>query len=175
MTTTTTSLPLPTDPYARTPQRHRVPRAALPVLQACLATVERSARRAAVPVVRAAIAVLMLWFGIPKVVPGGSPAEDLVVRTLDALTAGVVTGDVARLSVAVLEVTLGVALLLGRCMPLVLLVLLGHMAGTFTPLVLFPVETWRSVGVGTLEGQYVIKNVVVLASIVVLAGWGMRR
>lgn len=123
---------------------------------------------------RIAVAALMLWFGIPKTVPGGSPAEGLVERTVSALSGGLVAGDPARLGIAVLEVGLGVALLVGRCMPVVLLVLLGHMAGTATPLLLFPEETWRSPGVGSLEGQYVLKNVVIVAGIVVMAG-GMRR
>lgn len=136
--------------------------------------VESTARRAAVPTVRIAMAVVFLWFGLPKAVPGASPAEGLAVRTVGALTGGLLHGDGARLLVAGLEIALGLALLLGRCMPLVLLVLLGHLCGTTAPLVLFPEETWRSPGVGTLEGQYIIKNVVLVAGIVVLAGWGMR-
>ena len=130
-----------------------------------------AAAAAATPlVVRGALAVVMLWFGLPKLVAGGSPAEDLVLRTLDALTAGLVTGDAARLLVGALEIGLGIALLVGRAMPLVLLVLLGHLAGTTAPLVLFPSETWYHPGVGTLEGQYILKNVVLVACAVVLAG-----
>jgi len=153
-----------------------------PAVEALLARRDRalratSARAASVtaPVVRTALAVVMLWFGLPKLVPGGSPAEDLVVRTLDALSGGLVTGDAARLLVGGLEVALGAALLVGRALPVVLLLLLGHMAGTFAPLVLFPDETWLHPGVGTLEGQYILKNVVILACVVVLAGQDPAR
>lgn len=139
-----------------------------------LERIEELAGRAAAPAVRTAIAVLMLWFGVPKLFPGGSPAESLVVRTLGTLSGGLVAGDVARVGVAVFEIGLGVALLVNRCMPVVLSALLVHMAGTAAPLLLFPDETWRSAGIGTLEGQYILKNAVVVAGVVVLAG-SMRR
>lgn len=133
------------------------------------------ARRIAPALVRYALATLMLWFGVPKLFPGGSPAEDLAVRTVEALTGGLLDGTAARLAIGGLEIVVGVLLVLGRAMPFVLLLVLGHMAGTFTPLVLFPAETWHTTGVGTLEGQYIIKNIVIIAGVVVLAGWGMNR
>jgi uncharacterized membrane protein YphA (DoxX/SURF4 family) len=142
---------------------------------ALLDTVEGVAARAGAPALRVALGIIMLWFGLPKTVPGGSPAEDLAVATVDRLTAGVVTGDTARLAVAGLEIAIGIALLVGRWMPLVLLVVLGHMAGTAAPLVLFPEVAWRSTGVGTLEGQYILKNLLIVAGVVVLAGAGLRR
>ena len=142
---------------------------------ALLDTVEGAAARAGAPALRIALAVVMLWFGLPKTVPGGSPAEALAVATVDRLSAGIVTGDTARLAVAGLEITIGIALLVGRWMPVVLLVVLGHMVGTAAPLVLFPDLTWRSTGVGTLEGQYILKNLVIVAGVVVLAGAGLRR
>jgi uncharacterized membrane protein YkgB len=140
-----------------------------------LDTVEGVAARAGAPALRVALGVVMLWFGLPKTVPGGSPAEDLAVATVDRLTAGVVTGDTARLAVAGLEIAIGIALLVGRWMPVVLLVVLGHMVGTAAPLVLFPDLAWRSTGVGTLEGQYILKNLLIVAGVVVLAGAGLRR
>jgi uncharacterized membrane protein YkgB len=142
---------------------------------ALLDTVEGVAARAGAPALRVALGIIMLWFGLPKTVPGGSPAEDLAVATVDRLTAGVVTGDTARLAVAGLEIAIGIALLVGRWMPLVLLVVLGHMVGTAAPLVLFPEVAWRSTGVGTLEGQYILKNLLIVAGVVVLAGAGLRR
>jgi hypothetical protein len=50
------------------------------------------------------------------------------------------------------------------------LLLLGvQMMGTFTPLVLYPGETWKVIGlVPTLEGQYIIKNVVLIAAAIVI-------
>jgi len=166
MTTTTA-------PDALTVLPHSVPHQG--PIDTALARVECVARRVAVPFVRLALALLMLWFGIPKLIPGGSPAEDIAVRTAETLSSGTLAGPLARLAVGGFEIVIGVALVIGRAMPLVLVLVLVHMAGTVTPLVLFPSETWHSPGVGTLEGQYIIKNVVIVAGVVVLAGWGMRR
>lgn len=136
---------------------------------------ERLAQRIAAPVTRFAIAALMLWFGLPKLLPAVSPAESLAVRTAEALTGGLVTGEAARLGIAGLEISLGVALVVGRAMPLVLLGLSTHVLGTSTPLVLFPDETWRSPMVATLEGQYIIKNVLIIAGMTTLVATDLRR
>jgi putative oxidoreductase len=169
MTTFTTTRPIR---VASTP----MPAAATSTIAGrALDFVEAAARRVAASTVRLALAVIMLWFGVPKLIPGASPAEDIAVDTVAALTGGLIAGDLARLMVGGLEVVIGTALVVGRAMPLVLLVILGHMAGTFAPLVLFPDLTWHGPGVGTLEGQYILKNVVILACVVVLAAYGMRR
>jgi uncharacterized membrane protein YphA (DoxX/SURF4 family) len=140
-----------------------------------LDAVERVARRCAAPLLRFALATLMLWFGIPKLFDGVSPAQDLAVRTVSALSGGLVEGDAARFAIAGFEIALGLALLVGQWMPLVLLAVLGHIVGTSTPLLLFPTETWGSPMVGTMEGQYIIKNLLILSGVVTLAALGMRR
>lgn len=145
------------------------------LLDSFLEKIAAIARRAAAPAVRFSLAVIMLWFGIPKLLPGGSPAEDIAIDTVEVLTLGIIHGDIARLMVGGIEVVLGIALIVGRVMPLVILALLGHMAATFTPLVLFPAATWHGPLVGTLEGQYILKNLIIIAGIVVLTGYGMRR
>ena len=64
---------------------------------------------------------------------------------------------------------IGLGLLLGRWMRLTLLLLFVQMLGTITPLILFPAETWiRFPLVPTLEGQYIIKNVVLVTAAIVL-------
>jgi hypothetical protein len=51
----------------------------------------------------------------------------------------------------------------------VLLLLFVQMLGTLTPLFLFPVETFATFPfVPTLEGQYIIKNVVIVSAAIVL-------
>jgi hypothetical protein len=51
----------------------------------------------------------------------------------------------------------------------VLLLLFMQMLGTITPLFLFPDETWIQFPIApTLEGQYIIKNVVLVAAAIVL-------
>ena len=64
---------------------------------------------------------------------------------------------------------IGIGLFLGRWMRAVLLLLFVQMLGTITPLFLFPAETSTIFPIApTLEGQYIIKNVVIVASAIVL-------
>lgn len=128
----------------------------------------RVAVRCAPTIVRFAIAAIMLWFSVPKLFPGVSPAQDLAERTIATLTGGLIHGDTARISIAVLEIAIGLGFIIGKAIPLVVLVSLGHLLGTATPLVLFPAETWAAPGVGTLEGQYILKNLVLVAALIAL-------
>ena len=118
---------------------------------------------------RVALGVVFLWFGALKLIPGLSPAEDLVGRTVEALTFGIVPASVAVPVLALWEVAIGVGLLVGRWMRVTLLLLFVQMAGTVTPLFLLPSETFvRFPLVPTLEGQYIIKNIVLVAAAIVL-------
>jgi uncharacterized membrane protein YkgB len=120
-------------------------------------------------VLRIALAVVFLWFGGLKLIPGLSPAEDLAGRTIETLTFGVVPAAVALPILALWEVAIGVGLLAGRWMRATLLLLFVQMLGTITPLLLFPTETWTRFPIApTLEGQYIIKNVVLVAAAIVL-------
>ncbi|HEY3165164.1 MAG TPA: hypothetical protein VGJ71_12435, partial [Candidatus Limnocylindrales bacterium] len=113
--------------------------------------------------------IVFLWFGALKLFPGASPAEQLAGRTIETLTGGFVPASVALPVLAIWEVVIGVGLLVGRWMRLTLLLLVVQMAGTVTPLFLFPAETWvQAPLMPTLEGQYIIKNIVLVAAALVL-------
>jgi len=118
---------------------------------------------------RIALGVVFLWFGALKFFPGLSPAQDLAARTIETLTLGIVPASISVPVLAAWEVAIGVGLLLGRWMRVVLLLLFAQMLGTITPLFLFPAETWIVFPISpTLEGQYIIKNLVLVASAIVL-------
>jgi CRP-like cAMP-binding protein len=52
-----------------------------------------------------------------------------------------------------------------------LLLLFLHMPGTFLPIVLLPEEVFRTFPFGlTLEGQYIVKNLVLIAAAIVIGG-----
>jgi uncharacterized membrane protein YkgB len=122
-----------------------------------------------VTLLRIALGVVFLWFGALKLVPGLSPAETLAGRTIEALTFGAVPASVAVPVLALWEVAIGVGLLVGRWMRLTLALLFVQMLGTITPLFLFPAETWVVFPiVPTLEGQYIIKNIVLVSAAIVL-------
>lgn len=118
---------------------------------------------------RLSLAVVFLWFGALKFFPMGSPAEDLATRTISALTGGSVAPGVALPVLAAWECLIGLGLLTGRFLRATLLLLFLQMLGTLTPLVLFPHEVFaRFPLMPTLEGQYIIKNLVLISAGVVL-------
>jgi uncharacterized membrane protein YphA (DoxX/SURF4 family) len=125
--------------------------------------------RLGVPVVRIALGIVFLWFGVLKFFPNLSPAEDLAARTIEALTGGAVTPNVSLPVLAAWETVIGIGLILGRWLRPILFLLAVQMAGTFTPLVLFPGETFTVFPIApTLEGQYIIKNLVLIGAAMVV-------
>ncbi|WP_210581231.1 DoxX family protein [Streptomyces sp. GESEQ-4] len=124
---------------------------------------------------RISIGIIFLWFGVPKFFPGVSPAESLAAETVERLTFGIIEGTPATVVTGALETVIGLLLVSGRLPALTTMVLLGHMAGTFTPLFMFPKETWESFFIGTLEGQYILKNLVIVSAAVVIAGHSGKR
>lgn len=118
---------------------------------------------------RFALGIVFFWFGVLKLFPGASPAEDLAARTIGALTLGAVPPAIALPVLAVWEMAIGLGLFIGRWMRATLLLLFVQMLGTITPLFLFPAETFTTFPFApTLEGQYIIKNVVIVAAAIVL-------
>jgi uncharacterized membrane protein YkgB len=125
--------------------------------------------RYGVRLTRIALGLVFTWFGALKFVPAASPAADLASRTIERLTFGHVPPSVGLPLLAAWEVAIGLGLLLGRGLRLVLLLLFLQMAGTLLPLVLFPSETFLAFPYApTLEGQYIIKNVVLVAAAIVV-------
>jgi uncharacterized membrane protein YkgB len=122
-----------------------------------------------ITLVRLALGVVFLWFGALKFFPGLSPAEDLAGRTIERLTMGAVPAATAVPFLAVWESLIGIGLLAGRFLRATLLLLFVQMLGTVTPLILFPDETWAVFPISpTLEGQYIIKNTVLVAAAIVV-------
>ena len=125
--------------------------------------------RASVPTLRVGLGIVFLWFGALKFFPGLSPAEELATRTITQLTGGAVPPSVSLPILAVWETLIGVGLLSGRFLRATLFLLAVQMAGTITPLFLFPGETFTAFPYApTLEGQYIIKNVVLIGAAMVV-------
>ena len=125
--------------------------------------------RLAVPALRMALGIVFVWFGALKFFPNLSPAETLAARTIELLTLGIVQRDLALPILATWEVLIGLGLIVGRWLRPVLFLLAVQMAGAFTPLVLFPDDTFTVFPIApTLEGQYIIKNIVLIGAAMVV-------
>jgi uncharacterized membrane protein YkgB len=121
-----------------------------------------------ITLLRISIGIVFLWFGALKFWPGLSPADTLALDTIDQLTFGLLPPTLARFGLALLETAIGLGLIFGKALRLTLLLLAGQMLGTVTPLVLFPDVTWAGFLVPTLEGQYILKNVVLATAGIVI-------
>ena len=133
-----------------------------------LRVAERWLARHSVPALRISVGLVFLYFGALKFAPGASPAEDLVRRTVDLLTFGVVTGTPAVLMTAVVETVVGITLVTGIGLRFGLVLLAGALAGIMSPLVLFPGDLFDGIA-PTLEAQYILKNLVVACAGLVVA------
>jgi uncharacterized membrane protein YkgB len=114
---------------------------------------------------RLSVGIIFFWFGILKFFPGHSPAQDLAIRTIDLLTFGLIPGSISIYLLASWEVLIGIGLLTGVYMRVTLLLLFAQMLGTLSPVFLFPDEVFTRIPYApTLEGQYIIKNLVIISA-----------
>lgn len=117
-------------------------------------------------IMRVGLGIVFFWFGALKLVPGLSPAEELVRNTTYF-----VNPDWFIPVLAVWEMAIGLGLVVGKFMRLTLLLLFLQMPGTALPLVVLPEAVWTQFPYGlTLEGQYIIKNLVLIGAGLVLGG-----
>ena len=119
-------------------------------------------------ILRIGLGLVFIWFGALKLIPGLSSAEDLVRNTIYFFNP-----DIFLPFLALWEVLIGVGFLTGlftnRFQRLTILLLFMQMFGTALPLVLLPEVSWKVFPfVPTLEGQYIIKNLVIIGSALVL-------
>jgi hypothetical protein len=121
-----------------------------------------------VTALRVSLGLIILGFGALKYVPGASPAEPLVMRTVDTLTLGLVSGTPAVVATAVLETFIGLTLITGIGLRVGLVALAGALVGMMSPLVLFFGDMFPGY-LPTLEAQYVLKDIILAAAAAVVA------
>ena len=124
--------------------------------------------RHSVDILRVSLGLVFLGFGVLKFFPGASPAEALVMRTIDTLTLGVIDGRNAVLLTALMECFIGLTLVTGKFLRTGLLVLGFSLVGIMSPLVLFFGDLFPGT-TPTLEAQYVLKDIVLAAAGLVIA------
>lgn len=107
------------------------------------------------------------YFGLLKFFPDLSPAELLASQTVMKLSSGVLDATSALFVLAIMECLIGLGFLFDKFRPAVVVLYFIHMIGTFTPLFVFPELMFKIAPFApTIEGQYVLKNLVFVA-----AGW----
>lgn len=129
--------------------------------------------RWSIPALRVALGAVFVAFGVLKFFPGVSPVEPLVEATWGVLTFGLVGGHLALVLTAIIETIAGLALISGVFARFGLAMLAVAFVGILSPLVFFPGELFTAAG-PTLLGQYVVKNVVLIAAALVVASKALR-
>ena len=121
--------------------------------------------RYSILILRVSLGINFLWFGVLKFFPGQSPAQQIATITIERLTFGFIQPDVSIMLLAIWETLIGIGLISGLFLRLTLFLLFTQMIGTMTPLILFPAETFTKFPFApTLEGQYIIKNLVLISA-----------
>jgi uncharacterized membrane protein YkgB len=120
--------------------------------------------RIGVPLLRISLGVVFLWFGLLKILDV-SPVSGLVAKTIYWFDPEVVVP-----ALGVFEVFVGACLVAGRLMRIALPLLILQMAGTFMVLVLLPDVAFRDRNpfLLTVEGEFVVKNLVLLSAALVI-------
>ncbi|MDC8003750.1 DoxX family membrane protein [Aureisphaera galaxeae] len=127
-------------------------------------------KKMGVPALRISFAIIFIWFGILK--PFGlSAAEPLLKATVAWLPFG--SPDTWLHVIGWWEVLIGILFLFQRTTRIAILLLLLQMLGTFMPMVFLPEVVYQkpwAVYLPTMEGQYIIKNVMIISAALVIGG-----
>lgn len=115
-------------------------------------------------ILRIALGIVFIWFGLLKFFPEISPADQLIRKTIYFFDP-----DTFIPILAVWETLIGIGLITGKFMRITLLLLFLQMPGTALPLLILPEAVWTVFPFGlTLEGQYIVKNLVLIGAGLVL-------
>ena len=127
-----------------------------------------------IPALRISFAIIFIWFGILKPL-GMSPAENLLKQTVTWLPFG--SPDTWLYIIGYWEVVIGIFFLFKRTSRVAIALLFLQMGGTFMPLVFLPEITFQNGNplTLTLEGQYIIKNLMIISAALIIGGDFYRR
>lgn len=126
-------------------------------------------RNHSVRLLRLSLAIIFLWFGILKPL-GKSPAEPLIKATMAWVP--IFDPSVWLNIIGWWEVAIGILFLFNKTTKLVIGLLLLQMIGTFLPLFILPDVTFQNGNIllPTTEGQYILKNLMIISSALVIGG-----
>lgn len=124
-------------------------------------------RKISIPMARFGLFVIYFWFGLLKVI-GLSPASGVVSRLFEN-TIPFMSFNTFLICFGIFECIIGIMFLIKGFERVVIPMLLIHMITTFGPLLFLGEETWERFLVPTLEGQYIIKNLALIACSLIIA------
>ena len=126
-------------------------------------------KQASRPAIRFSFGIIFIWFGILKPL-GLSAAEGLLISTVKWLPFG--SPESWLVIIGWWEVAIGVLFLFKKTTRIAIALLFMQMVGTFMPLIFLSEVTFQSENIllPTMEGQYIIKNLMIISAALVLGG-----
>jgi uncharacterized membrane protein YkgB len=127
-------------------------------------------RRWGIRALRISLGIIFIWFGILKPL-GLSSAEPLIIATVRWLP--LFDAELWVIIIGWWEVAIGIAFLFRSTIRIAIALLASQMVGTFLPLILLPGVTFQAGHLPygpTLEGQYIIKNLLIISAALVVGG-----
>ncbi len=123
--------------------------------------------------IRLALFAVYAWFGVLKLM-SLSPATQ-IVHQLHQATIPFVSFQLFYYAFALFEVLIGVLFIIPRYTKIAFALIVVHLIATALPLVMLPVVTWHGLLQPTLEGQYILKNLIILAAAYALFSYMRAR
>jgi uncharacterized membrane protein YkgB len=126
--------------------------------------------RYSVPLLRISMGLVIFGFGVLKYFPGVSPAQSIVLKVNHRLTFGLIPDNVTLVLFATIESLIGLSLITGWGLRVIIYPLAMWAVAILSPIVLFPGRLFSGPDhAPTLEGQYVLKDVILLTACLVIA------
>ncbi len=122
------------------------------------------AQKAFLPAARISIFIIYFWFGILKffdLSPAGPLAQALVNSTI-----GAANFDMSYIGLAFFECLIGILFLFPKLIRWAVALFAIHMVVVCSPVILVPSVAWAKFGAPSLEGQYIVKNLVLIALVI---------
>ena len=117
--------------------------------------------------IRLPLFVIFFWFGLLKVIEL-SPARQLIIDTVFWMP--FLSAEAWVIVIGYWEMLIAIFFLTKRTTFLAMILLFLQMSGTFMPLILLPEISFQSSNplLPTLEGQYIIKNIIIITAALVI-------
>jgi uncharacterized membrane protein YphA (DoxX/SURF4 family) len=108
--------------------------------------------------------IIYFWFGILKLF-NLSPANPLVSALLEK-TLPFIPAQTFFVVLGIFEVIISILFLSTKFTKVLVGSVCLHLVTTFMPLILLPSIAWQSFMIPTIEGQYIIKNLLIILGLV---------
>ncbi len=128
-----------------------------------------SLRVVSMPLARISFFIMFFWFGVLKMLEL-SPATG-VIHTIHAHTAAFIPWQWYVVLFGMYESLIGLLFLMPGRERWALYLLVPHVLTTFAPLVLLPKLVWKGFLIPNLIGQYILKNLVIVALAMFMASY----